>query len=92
MVQAGDYLAAQLAALSRRHGCGAVRGKGLLLALDLGFDGASQMAELARERGLLINAPRPDSLRFMPALTVTDPEIDHMIGVLDGVLDELKPA
>jgi acetylornithine/N-succinyldiaminopimelate aminotransferase len=92
VVQAGDYLAAQLAALSHRHGCGAVRGRGLLLALDLGFDGASQVVELARERGLLINAPRPDSLRFMPALTVTDPEIDHMIGVLNGVLDELMPA
>jgi hypothetical protein len=25
----------------------------------------------------------------MPALTVTDPEIDHMTGVLDGVLNEL---
>jgi len=47
---------------------------------------------LARECGLLINAPRPDSLRFMPALTVTNPEIDHMIGVLDSVLAELMPA
>ena len=92
VMEAGNYLAIQLDALSRRHGCGSVRGRGLLRALDLGFDGAPQVVELARQRCLLINAPRPDSLRFMPALTVTDPEIDHMIGVLDAVLDELMPA
>jgi acetylornithine/N-succinyldiaminopimelate aminotransferase len=38
------------------------------------------------ERGLLVNAPRPDSLRFMPALTVSDAEIDQMSDILDGVL------
>jgi acetylornithine/N-succinyldiaminopimelate aminotransferase len=37
----------------------------------------------------LINAPRKDSLRFMPALTVTNEEIDEMIDVLDGVLRNL---
>jgi acetylornithine/N-succinyldiaminopimelate aminotransferase len=44
------------------------------------------VADLALERGLLVNAPRPDSLRFMPALTVTDEEIDHMVGILHSVL------
>jgi acetylornithine/N-succinyldiaminopimelate aminotransferase len=37
-------------------------------------------------RGLLVNAPRPDSLRFMPSLTVSDDEVDRMIDILDGVL------
>ena len=69
-----------------------MRGRGLLFALDLGFDGGPQVVELALQHGLLINAPRPDSLRFMPALTVTDPEIDQMISILDAVLDELRPA
>ena len=49
-----------------------------------------QVAELARERGLLINAPRPDALRFMPALTITREEIDQMVGILDGVLTEIS--
>ena len=35
---------------------------------------------------MLINAPRADSLRFMPALNLTHSEIDQMIGVLDEVL------
>ena len=34
VTQAGDYLANRLNRLSNRHGCGEVRGKGLLLALD----------------------------------------------------------
>ena len=36
--------------------------------------------------GLLINAPRPNLLRFMPALNVTRAEIDQMISMLDEVM------
>jgi len=32
--------------------------------------------------GLLVNAPRPNLLRFMPALNVTREEIDRMIELL----------
>jgi acetylornithine/N-succinyldiaminopimelate aminotransferase len=86
VTQAGEYLANRLHKLSRTHGLGGVRGKGLLLALDLRREIATEVADLALERGLLVNAPRPDSLRFMPALTVTDEEIDHMVGILHSVL------
>jgi acetylornithine/N-succinyldiaminopimelate aminotransferase len=86
VVQAGAYLADRLQALSRTHGGGGVRGRGLLLAIDLGGEiGPAVVAEALR-RGLLINAPRPDSLRFMPALTVTHDEIDEMISTLDATL------
>jgi acetylornithine/N-succinyldiaminopimelate aminotransferase len=44
------------------------------------------VVDLARGRGLLINGPRADSLRFMPALTVTNAEIDRMLDLLDSVL------
>jgi acetylornithine/N-succinyldiaminopimelate aminotransferase len=86
VTQAGAYLTNHLLGLSRKHGLGEVRGKGLLLALDLGREIATEIADLALERGLLVNAPRLDSLRFMPALTVTDEEIDRMASILDGVL------
>jgi acetylornithine/N-succinyldiaminopimelate aminotransferase len=91
VAQAGGYLADRLHALSRKHGFGEVRGQGLLLALDLRRDIGPKVVDQARERGLLINAPRPDALRFMPALTVTDAEIDHMIDVLDAVLKDMAP-
>jgi acetylornithine/N-succinyldiaminopimelate aminotransferase len=34
----------------------------------------------------LINAPRPDTLRFMPALTVSTDEIDEMVARLEASL------
>jgi acetylornithine/N-succinyldiaminopimelate aminotransferase len=89
VAEAGARLTGCLQTLAARHRCGYVRGRGLLLALDLKRNSASDVAERALERGLLVNAPRPDALRFMPALTVTDPEIDHMAGILDSVLSEM---
>ncbi len=85
----GVYLAERLAELSRVHGCGVVRGRGLLLALDLKRPIGPALVERARAQGLLINAPRPDALRFMPALTVSRAEIDRMIEILGGVLAEV---
>jgi acetylornithine/N-succinyldiaminopimelate aminotransferase len=87
--QAGEYLADRLRTLASRHGCGEVRGMGLLRALDLRRDIAAEVVAHAMARGLLLNAPRPDSLRFMPALTVSDAEIDRMIDILDGVMADL---
>jgi acetylornithine/N-succinyldiaminopimelate aminotransferase len=84
--ETGDYLAARLAELSTATGHGQVRGRGLLLALALGHGEAQKVVDAALDRGLLINAPRPDSLRFMPALTVTHEEIDTMIARLTPCL------
>jgi len=86
----GQYLKAQLQHLSARFGFGAVRGRGLLLALDLKKETAEQIVDRARQNGLLLNAPRPDSLRFMPALTVTEGEIDRMIAILSEVCAALE--
>lgn len=86
VTETGACLKRQLRALSARFGCGEVRGRGLLLALDLGRDIAGEVASLAMARGLVLNAPRPDTLRFMPALTVTKAEVRQMVAILDGVL------
>lgn len=92
VTQAGEHLQGALRMLSRKHGGGEVRGRGLLQALNLGRDISMQVAEAALKRGVLLNAPRPDSLRFMPSLTVTDAEIDQMIEILDDVLDQTATA
>ena len=86
VVQMGTYLTAALEMLSRKHGCGGVRGRGLLLALDLNRDIGSAVVAKAFGLGLLINSPRPNSLRFMPALNVTRNEIDQMIALLDQAI------
>ena len=59
---------------------------GLLRALCSSRNGPP-IVEAARALGpdgLLLNAPRPDLLRFMPALNVTDAEIDQMAQLLEA--------
>jgi acetylornithine/N-succinyldiaminopimelate aminotransferase len=79
----GQVLREGLAALSARLGLGEVRGAGLLLALGLGARrDSADIVVRARELGLLVNAPRPDCLRLMPALNVTNDEIAQMLELL----------
>jgi acetylornithine/N-succinyldiaminopimelate aminotransferase len=82
----GRQLVAGLERLSARHRLGEVRGRGLLVALDLGRDVGGKVADAARDRGLLVNSPRPGTLRFMPALTTSAEEIETMLGLLDDAL------
>ncbi len=82
VVANGHYLQERLRILSADLGHGEVRGRGLLVALALQGQDAVKVARAALEQGLLINAPRPDTLRFMPALTVSRDEIDRMIDLL----------
>jgi acetylornithine/N-succinyldiaminopimelate aminotransferase len=90
--EAGLVLESELQKLSARHGLGEVRGRGLLLALDLKLPiGASVVAEAFAD-GVLLNSPQPDSLRFMPALNVTREEIAAMIDCLDMVLTRTGAA
>jgi acetylornithine/N-succinyldiaminopimelate aminotransferase len=44
--------------------------------------------DAALARGLLLNSPRPASLRFMPALNVTRGEIDAMLSILQPLLEQ----
>ncbi len=85
--EAGAVLRRGLESLSEKYGLSGVRGRGLLLALDLKprADGFA-LVEKALAEGLLLNAPAPDALRFVPALNVSDAEIAEMLDMLDGLL------
>jgi acetylornithine/N-succinyldiaminopimelate aminotransferase len=92
VTETGQFLASELQRISARHGLGEVRGKGLLLALDLKRPIAAAVVARALEDGVLLNAPRPDALRFMPALNVARGEIAEMIANLDATLGKLGAA
>lgn len=87
--QIGRQLTSGLQSLSNEFGLGEVRGKGLLLALELGLDVAPQVVAAARDAGLLLNAPRSHCLRFMPALNSTEEEIRQGLALLHDVLKPL---
>ena len=85
----GQYLAKRLLELSAKHGLKGERGSGLLRALILDDERGPEIVQKALALtpfGLLLNAPRPNLLRFMPALNVSEAEIDQMIGLRDSLL------
>ena len=87
----GELLKSELLKLVAEFNLEGERGEGLLRALMLGKDTGGKLVELARERspeGLLINSPRPNLLRFMPALNVSDDEIHQMCGMLRELLKQ----
>ena len=88
----GELLRSELLTLVSEFNLEGERGKGLLRALMLGKDLGPKLVELAREQdpeGLLINAPRPNLLRFMPALNVSEDEIRQMAGMLRKLLKKV---
>ncbi len=87
----GGQLAQGLRQLSAEFGLGEVRGQGLLLALELGAGLAEPVVTAARAQGLLLNAPRPHSLRFMPALNTTSDEVVQGLALLRSVLATARP-
>ena len=91
-VEAGLFLESELQRLSARHGLGEVRGRGLLLALDLKHPIGASIVAQALADGLLLNSPQPDALRFMPALNVSREEIAEMIDGLDAILTRMGAA
>lgn len=62
--------------LATLDGVVAVRGRGLLLAAVLEDPHANDVAARALGTGLIVNAVRPDAIRFAPPLTVSDAEVD----------------
>ncbi len=85
----GAYLKNKLLKLSDELGLDGERGEGLLRALKLNRDIGPSIVEAARlmtPQGLLINAPRPNLIRFMPALNVSNEEIDLMVDMLSQLI------
>ena len=80
-----QQLSQGLQAIVSDHGLVAERGAGLLRALVLPTDQAEQVVTAARQLqplGLLINAPRRNVIRLMPALTISSDEVDQSLALL----------
>jgi acetylornithine aminotransferase len=81
--RAGDRL--QEAAL-RLPGVAAVRGLGLLLAIELDGHDAKAVAARLLELGAIVNAVTPTALRLAPSLLITDDELDLAVDLLAKAL------
>jgi len=65
-----------------------VRGKGLLLGMELTIDG-DPIVRACLEKGFLINCTSGTVLRFIPPLIVQRKDIDQLFEVLHGILSKL---
>ena len=89
----GRQLSEGLLALSNKWGMKGERGLGLLRALMLDRDDGPAIVRAAMEaapEGMLLNSPRPNLLRFMPALNVTEDEVTLMLKRLDEVIAKVR--
>jgi acetylornithine aminotransferase len=86
----GAHLARGLVDLTERHEAAAgVRGRGLLLALQLSGDHARDVVGAALKRGLLVNDVSSSAVRLCPPLIVGEADCDQAVQILDDVLAEL---
>jgi acetylornithine/N-succinyldiaminopimelate aminotransferase len=80
----GAYLCERLEGL---EGVRETRGRGLMIGVGLeeGIDGAAVGVDLL-ERGLVVNVPRPDTLRLLPPLVIDSDHADLALGLIEESL------
>lgn len=87
VTRAGEYLRALLGQLGAGGLVTEVRGQGLMTAIECTPD-APDVVNRCLEGGLIVQAPRPHSIRMLPPLVVHDLEIERAVGILGHALEE----
>ena len=87
----GDYFLSSLAQIQAPH-IKAVRGRGLMLAVELAADagGARNYCEALMARGLLCKETHENTIRFAPPLVIAKDEIDWALEQIEAVLKSKK--
>ena len=66
----------------------AVRGKGLMWAIQFSTDIGERVTNAALEAGLIVNNVRPNAVRLAPPLTVTEEELEQGLAILEHVIED----
>ena len=85
----GNYFMTQLEGLRQQFDfITEVRGRGLLIALEFSQEIAEGLLMACFNRGLLVNRVKPNAVRFMPPLIITEKEVDRAVAILRDALKE----
>jgi len=83
----GSYFFAGLEELKQKYSLiTAVRGRGLLLAVEFNREIAKDVLLACLQNGLLVNKVKPNALRFIPPLIITKHDVDEALSILDKAL------
>jgi acetylornithine/N-succinyldiaminopimelate aminotransferase len=86
----GNYFMAKLESLKQQFDfITEVRGRGLLIALEFNREIGDEMVSTCLNKGLLVNRLKPNALRFMPPLIITEKEVDEAVGIVKDALGEV---
>jgi len=90
----GEQLTEGLVALAQRYPIVDIRGRGLMVAIELGAAGsAAKVCKAAFERDMiLITAGARDTIRFLPPLTISHDEVAQCLSKLEGALGDVFGA
>jgi len=89
--QMGELLRSRLEELKSKHmSIVDIRGMGLLFACQFDSEISGKVISSCNQLGLLLNQVKPNAIRLMPPLTVTEHEIDLAVSILDGGITESK--
>jgi acetylornithine/N-succinyldiaminopimelate aminotransferase len=87
--QTGAYLISELEKLKSKFGfIVEVRGRGLLVAVQFDRDISDEIVRTCLERGLLLNPVKPNAIRLIPPLNITNNDVDEAMTTLEPVLAE----
>ena len=88
--QSGERLMKGLGALQAKFPfITELRGRGMLQAIVFSADVAPDVFTACLKNRLLVNTPRPNIVRFMPPLVVTEAEIDEAVQKLEAALAQV---
>ena len=71
--------------LHNRHGVVEVRGKGLMIGIEL-TEPCGELVQQALDAGLLINVAAGNVVRLLPPLVLTDAEADKIVDVVSNLI------
>jgi acetylornithine aminotransferase len=69
-----------------------VRGRGLLIGLDLDAEVAPKVADVAQRHGVILNACTPERIRLAPPLVLTADQAQEFLDVWPTILDDAYAA